>query len=368
MPNFLTSVLVVLGTVLGVTVAFSLQAEYSDVVAEVVDFADPRAVLGLLFGGIGYLVASTVAWEFQRWFERKLPTLRMRDFLWGGAGLFAGLVIANLTMLPVIVLLFNEYLAELIKGNSLAAVLLPVVVLIFPLTINFLFGYLGMVIFLRKQSELYDLFSSKLQPVAKPEGNLKVLDTSAVIDGRIVDLLPTSVLDGRLAVPQFVLNELQLLADSADQNKRARGKRGFEILEKLKSNDHIELMLPSVDYTELEQVDAKLIKYAKETGGKLVTNDFALNKLAKLQEIEVINMNELSNALRPVVLAGESMEVKLVKKGKGDGQGVGYLNDGTMIVVEGGAKKIGEQVLVEVESVQQSSVGRMVFAHMGKIK
>ncbi len=362
MPNFLTSVLVLMGTVLGVTVAFSLQAEYSEVVAEVVDFADPRAVLGLLFGGIGYLVASTIAWEFQRWFEEKLPTLRMRDFLWGGAGLFAGLLIANLTMLPVLVLLFNKYFSDLLNRHALASVILPVAVITVPLTLNTLLGYLGMTIFVRKQSELYDIFTTKLQPGASPDADLKILDTSAIIDGRIVDLLHTNVLDGRLAVPQFVLNELQLLSDSSDQNKRVRGKRGFEILEKLKSNEHISMILPTIDYADVQQVDAKLIKYALETSGKLVTNDFALNKLAKLQEIDVINMNELSNALRPVVLAGEKMEIKIVKKGKGSRQGVGYLNDGTMVVVEGGADFQGESKTVTINSVQQSSVGRMVFA------
>ena len=364
MPNFLTSLLVLMGTVLGVTVAFSLQAEYSDVVAEVVDFADPRAVLGLLFGGIGYLVASTIAWEFQRWFEKKLPTLRMRDFLWGAAGLFLGLLIANMTMMPVLVLLFNKYFADLINRHSLASVVLPVAVITVPLTINMLLGYLGMTIFVRKQSELYDIFTKKMQPSGGANSDLKILDTSAIIDGRIVDLLPTNVLDGRLAVPQFVLNEMQLLSDSSDQNKRARGKRGFEILEKLKANSHITMQLPTVDYPDVQQVDAKLIKYALETGGKLVTNDFALNKLAKLQEVEVINMNELSNALRPIVLAGEQMEVKIVKRGKGPRQGVGYLNDGTMVVVEGGADHQGDICSVTINSVQQSSVGRMVFATM----
>jgi len=362
MPNFLTSVLVLVGTVLGVTVAFSLQKEYSDVVAEVVDFADPRAVLGLLFGGIGYLVASTIAWEFQRWFERKLPNLRMRDFLWGGAGLFFGLVIANLTMLPVLVIMFNRYFSDLLNRNSLTSVIMPVTVIMIPLTLNVLLGYLGMVIFVRKQSELYGIFTSKLQPAANPGVDLKILDTSAIIDGRIVDLLPTGILDGRLSVPLFVLNELQLLADSSDQNKRLRGQRGFDILEKLKTNDHVLLELPPIDYHELQQVDAKLIEFAKETGGKLVTNDFALNKLAKLQEIDVINMNEVSNALRPVVLAGEKFEILIVKRGKGPQQGVGYLNDGTMVVVEGGAPFQGETRVVVVTNVQQSSVGRMVFA------
>lgn len=362
MPSFLTTVLVLAGTVLGVTVAFSLEMQFRDVVAEVIDFGDPRIVLGLLFGGIGYLVASTLAFEFQQWFDKKLPTLRVSDFVWGAAGLFTGLVLANLALLPVVVVMMTRNVSVLLAESRILAVVLPVAVIVLPLTVNVFSGYLGMAVFVRKQSELLALFTTKMQRPVLPGSDLKILDTSAVIDGRVMDLLPTGILEGRLCVPRFVLNELQLLADSSDDMKRSRGKRGFEILEKLKANPVLPLELPEVDYPDLPQVDAKLIQYARQMGGRIVTNDFALNKLARLQEIEVLNVNEVSNALRPVVLAGEALEIRIVKEGKGAAQGVGYLNDGTMVVVEGGGRCQGETRRVRVTSVQQSSVGRMVFA------
>jgi len=362
MPNFLTTLLVLVGTVLGVTVAFSLEMQYGDLVAEVIEFSEPRIVLGILFGGIGYLVASTAAWEFQQWFEKKLPTLRISDFFWGASGFIVGAIAANLIMVPVIVFTFNENVSQVINQSPLVSVILPVAVIIIPLFLNFFMGYLGMTVFIRKQSELVSLFSSKLRPQITRDIDLKILDTSAVIDGRILDILPTSILEGRLSVPLFVLNEMHLIADSTDHAKRSRGKRGFEILEQLKSNTDLELDFPTVDYPDVPQVDAKLIEYAKETGGKIITNDFALYKLAHLQEVQVINLNEVSNALRPVVLSGEKMEIHIVKKGKGADQGVGYLNDGTMVVVEGAADIRGETRTVIVTSVQQSSVGRMIFA------
>jgi uncharacterized protein YacL len=355
-----------IGTVLGVTVAFSLEATYRDVVVEVVDFADPRIVLGLLFGGVGYLIASTVAWEFQRWIDKTLPALRIKDFFWGSVGLFAGLLLANLAMLPIFGLLFNKHVNQFVDQDALASLLLSIFMIVLPLTLNLLLGYLGMIIFLKKQQELYSIFTVKMQPVTSMAAGGKILDSSVIIDGRILDLLPTDIIEGTLFVPQFILNELQILSDSSDPMKRSKGKRGFDILEDMKRTSPLKLEFPFVDYADVEQVDAKLLQYAKETGYKLVTNDFALNKLAHLQELCVINMNEISNALRPVVLSGEIIEITIVKKGKSGSQGVGFLNDGTMVVVEGAAKMIGSDVECVVESVQQSSVGRMAFARVSK--
>lgn len=358
--------MVLIGTVLGVTVAFSLEITYRDIVSEVVDFADPRIVLGLLFGGVGYLIASTIAWEFQRWIDSTLPTLKMKDIFWGIIGLLAGLLLANLAMLPIFGLMFNEHINAFLAKDAMLSLVLSVFMIVLPLTLNLLLGYLGMVVFMSKQQELYAIFTNKLQPVASDASYGKILDSSAIIDGRILDLLPTSIVEGSLIVPQFVLNELQMLSDSADPMKRSKGKRGFEILEKLKEISPLPVELPFVDYQDTEQVDNKLIEYAIETGYKLVTNDFALNKLAHLQEVSVINMNEVSNALRPVVLSGETIVVKVVKKGKSGSQGVGFLNDGTMVVIEGASSMVGSDVTAVVENVQQSSVGRMVFSKVSK--
>ncbi|MES0489152.1 MAG: PIN domain-containing protein [Leptospirales bacterium] len=190
---------------------------------------------------------------------------------------------------------------------------------------------------------------------------VKILDTSIVIDGRIIDLASTGFIEGPLIVPNFVLREIQLISDSADAIKRNRGRRGLEMLNALQKRDDLEVRISYVDYTDTREVDAKLVKLAREMGGKLITNDFNLNKVAELQEVDVLNINNLANALKPVVLPGEEMEVQVVKEGKDDNQGIGYLEDGTMVVIENARKLLGKKLRVDVTSVIQTNAGKMIF-------
>jgi uncharacterized protein YacL len=194
-----------------------------------------------------------------------------------------------------------------------------------------------------------------------------VLDTSVVIDGRIADVAETRVIDQPLVVPRFVLQELQSIADSSDKLRRNRGRRGLDILNRLQKSPGIEVRIHDAEIPELagvREVDQRLVILAKHLGGKVVTNDYNLNKIARLQGVEVINLNDLANAMKPIVLPGEALTVKLLKRGEEPGQGVGYLDDGTMVVAEQGAYHLGETVRLTVTSVLQTSAGRMIFGRM----
>ncbi len=190
-----------------------------------------------------------------------------------------------------------------------------------------------------------------------------VLDTSVVIDGRIADVIETRVIDNQLIMPQFIIAELQAIADSSDRLRRGKGRRGLDILNQLRSDPKVDLVIYERELPQFagQPVDQKLVLLAKHLDGKVVTNDYNLNKVAKLHEVGVINLNDLSNALKPVFLPGESLEVRVIKQGEEAGQGVGYLEDGTMVVIEGGRDFVNQNVVVDVTSVLQTSAGRMVF-------
>lgn len=192
----------------------------------------------------------------------------------------------------------------------------------------------------------------------------KILDTSVIIDGRIADICDTGFLEGVLVIPNFVLDELQMIADSADSIKRNRGRRGLDILNKMQKDQSIKVKISDMDFSDIPEVDAKLVKLGKIMNAKVITNDFNLNKVAEFHGVDVLNINELSNSLKPVVLPGEEMHIDLIKEGKDQNQAVGYLDDGTMIVVENGRRKLNEKVDVVVTSVLQTSAGRMIFARL----
>lgn len=194
----------------------------------------------------------------------------------------------------------------------------------------------------------------------------KILDTSVIIDGRVADIGEAGFLEGSLVLPRFVLHELQQIADSSDSLKRNRGRRGLEILKKIQQNPELDIQIVETDFPKVKEVDSKLVLLAKEMGGKVMTNDFNLNKVAELQGVSVLNINELANALRPVVLPGEVMSVLVLKEGKELGQGVGYLDDGTMVVVDQARGKIGDKVSVSVTSVLQTTAGRMIFTKLNE--
>ncbi len=229
--------------------------------------------------------------------------------------------------------------------------------------LSLFFGYLGLTVGLRKKDSL------SLGPLLgvrkmKGEGDLKILDTSVIIDGRIADICETGFIGGTLIVPRFVLRELQSIADSSDPLKRKRGRRGLDILNKIQKNINVDVIIQESDYPEIREVDGKLVKLGKVMGARILTNDYNLNKVAELQEVRVLNINELANALKPVVLPGEEMRVRLVKEGKELNQGVAYLDDGTMIVVDDGKRFIGQHMDVVVTSVLQTTAGRMIFARL----
>ena len=194
-----------------------------------------------------------------------------------------------------------------------------------------------------------------------PQRRYRILDTSVIIDGRVADICETGFLDGTLVVPQFVLKELQLVADSADSLKRNRGRRGLDILQKMQKMSGLDVMISDLDFPEVREVDLKLIELARALQGKIVTNDFNLNKVAQLRGVDVLNVNELANSLKPVVLPGELMKVFILKEGKEYNQGVAYLDDGTMVVVDNARKMISKTIDIVVTSVLQTTAGKMIF-------
>lgn len=221
--------------------------------------------------------------------------------------------------------------------------------------------YVGAVIGARRGEWLEPARLAALFRGAGPERRYKILDTSVIIDGRIADICETGFLDGTLVVPQFVLKELQLVADSSDSLKRNRGRRGLDILQKIQKMAGLEVTISDVDFPDVREVDSKLIELARSLRGKIVTNDFNLNKVAQLRGVEVLNINELANSLKPVVLPGEFMRVFILKEGKEYNQGVAYLDDGTMVVVDNARKLIGRNIDIVVTSVLQTTAGKMIF-------
>lgn len=206
------------------------------------------------------------------------------------------------------------------------------------------------------------LVKVKKKPETDSAENYKLLDTNVIIDGRIADICQTGFLEGKILIPVFVLEELQYIADSSDSLRRVRGRRGLDVLQKIREDDTLEVEVMNVDFDDIHGVDSKLVRLAQKVNGKIITNDYNLNKVAQLRGVEVLNINDLSNAVKPVVIPGETMKVQVVRDGKEPGQGVAYLDDGTMIVIENGHRYLSRTISVEVTSALQTSAGRMIFA------
>jgi uncharacterized protein YacL len=231
-------------------------------------------------------------------------------------------------------------------------------------TLTLVFCYLGMVMAVRGKDEFNIIIPYvRLRRQDQPE-DITILDTSVIIDGRIVDICKTKFLTGRIIIPRFVLKELQQIADSTDPIKRQRGRRGLEMLHTIQKELGLDINIHEEDFPEVQEVDAKLVKLAKLLGAKILTVDFNLNRVAAIQGIRVLNINEVANALKPVVFPGEQMQIKLIKEGKEHNQAVGYLDDGTMVVVEDARRLIGQDVKVVVTSVLQTQAGRMIFTKL----
>jgi uncharacterized protein YacL len=314
--------------------------------------------IGLPVAGalLGWLIASpvlktTVAMTKRA--EGKLQKMSTQDLMSGAIGLIIGLIIAFLI------------------GSALSGI--PIIGSVIPVLTCIFFGYLGLSLGISKREGIAAFFSglgrensnrfrNKGKTRAAGYCNMpKVLDTSVIIDGRIADICKTGFVEGPIVIPNFVLEELRHIADSSDALKRAKGRRGLDILNVIRKELDIEVEISSKDYDDIAEVDDKLVRLAQELYGCVVTNDYNLNKVATLQGVVVLNINELANAIKPVVLPGEKMVVTVVKDGKEHNQGVAYLDDGTMIVVENGRRYMGETIEVEVTSVIQTNAGRMIF-------
>ncbi|MBL4950960.1 PIN/TRAM domain-containing protein [Neobacillus sp. YIM B02564] len=310
------------------------------------------AILGAIIFYLLTFWAVDYVLNFIKWAEDSLIKIPVTDVLFASVGLIFGLVVAFLI------------------GFALNAVQVPILNAVAPIVLTLLFGYLGFRVGLKKRDELMGLFSrggNKKKTVDEDNEkgslqSLKILDTSVIIDGRVADICQTGFLEGTIVIPQFVLEELQHIADSSDVLKRNRGRRGLDILNRIQKELAIKVEIYEGDFEEIQEVDSKLVKLAKLTGGILVTNDFNLNKVCELQNVPVLNINDLANAVKPVVLPGEELTVQVIKDGKEYHQGVAYLDDGTMIVVEEGREYIGKRIEVLVTSVLQTSAGRMIFA------
>jgi len=234
----------------------------------------------------------------------------------------------------------------------------------YSLLIKIVFAYLGFIIAIRKKDELSLLEKDIRLTSKKIQEDLKILDTSAIIDGRILDIIETNFLSGVIVIPEFIISELQMLSDSSDSNKRTRGRRGLNLLTKIRENSYVPVKIFGKDYSDIKLIDAKILKLAEDLKAKIITTDFNLSKVAAIHNVVVLNINELATTIKPVLLPGEVLNIYLVKEGKEKKQGLAYLEDGTMIVVENGRSFIGQRVEIVVTNVLQTSTGKMAFANI----
>jgi len=310
------------------------------------------AVIGLTQGGvvsgvIGAAVATVVGGLLCA-FERYLRTIPLWTYLYGLAGLMVGLFVGAL----------GNYVVGKLPIHD------PGVAQVLSLLVYIVCAYFGLVLGLWKGPECRMSDEGELAFGMGQASSPKILDTSVIIDGRIADICETGFLEGPLIVPQFVLKELQHIAGSPDSIKRNRGRRGLDVLQRIQKNVDMTVRIVDHDFPKIREVDAKLVALGKALKGKVLTNDFNLNKVAELQGVPVLNVNQLANAVKPVVLPGEVMNVYVMKEGKEYGQGVAYLDDGTMVVVDNARRHVGKNIDVAVTSVLQTTAGRMIFTRL----
>lgn len=302
------------------------------------------ASLGAL---IGLLFTPFLILRPMRAIRSFLSQLSSRSLLAGLIGLVLALIISGLLALPLSLLPapFSQIL---------------------PIAVAVVFSYLGVVIFITRQNEIFSMFSflpqSELQPRVSQNGRSILIDTSVIIDGRIADIAKTGFLSGSLLIPRFVLAELQHIADSADKMRRQRGRRGLEVLASLQKDPRVPTHISDIDVEGVREVDDKLVILARQMHAPILTNDFNLNRVADLQGVIILNINDLANAVKSVFLPGEELTVRVIQEGREARQGVGYLEDGTMVVVQDGVDFMGEDVRTSVTKVLQTAAGRMVFA------
>ena len=349
-------VLKALGTILGIVTGmiifyYAAPGVIAVIVGPAITFSawGYSAVGGALFGLIFYFITTPVidaCRRFLDWCESGIKKVPTQDII---------LVVASMIITLVLGLLISYPIYKIPHAGVYIA---PVVIL--------MLVFIGVRFIYNRKEEfafLTSFFNRTSRATAAADNEtFKILDTSAIIDGRIVDICKTGFLEGIIVVAGFVLEELRHIADSPDLLKRNRGRRGLDILNKIQKEMDTPVQIYEGDFEELAEVDSKLVRLAKVLNGKIITNDFNLNKVCELQGITVLNINELANAVKTVVLPGEEMTAQIIKDGKEIGQGVAYLEDGTMVVVEGGKRHIGETIEVLVTSVLQTAAGRMIFA------
>lgn len=357
MPEkILRAIFVLLFTVLGIVL--SRQGETvlalllpNSVLTETILGITFMSLAAMLFGGIfGAIIGSFISpylikslFMFTSTVEKSLSAMSTQDLIAGTLGLFLGLIIANLV------------------GLAFGSV--PYIGPYVSVALSIILGYLGMHLVVSKKSELAGWLHLHAEGSFDKKKNKdhhtgKLLDTNVIIDGRVADIYRSGFLEGPIIVPVFVLEELQKIADSSDILKRNRGRRGLDILNHMRKNSKDDVIIVTNDFEDISEVDSKLVKLAREKNYKIVTNDYNLNKVAELQGVAVLNINDLAIAVKPAVIPGEQIFVQLVKSGKEEGQGVAYLEDGTMIVVENGSQCIGKEVPVIITSVLQTSAGK----------
>lgn len=312
-----------------------------------------RILTPLITGAIGFVIAPWISIKPLHALRKHLSKVSAQTLVYGLIGLLVGLLLSALLAYPI----------SLLPG-PLGSIL--------PFVSVLLLGYLGIIIFVSRQKELAIFFKSFSR--AGGSSNEKedrdnfqelrriLVDTSAIIDGRIADIARTGFVPGRLLIPRFVLNELQYVSDSADNLRRQRGRRGLEVLAELQKDTKIPVTITDIDVEGVREVDERLIVLARQLSCPILTNDYNLNRVAELQGVTVLNINELANAVKAILLPGESLEMMVIQEGKEYGQGVGYMEDGTMVVIENGHKFIGKTIPISVTKVLQTAAGRMIFA------
>ena len=327
----------------------------------------------IIFIRIFFVICCAVFGHYAQWLSPL--NLPYGEWLSAAAGALGGSVIVLLDVF------FKQYtvrnILSVIAGFALGLLTQRLFMMVlayanFPADVNLNFGvataiifsYLGIITILRGQDEFSLMIPFVHLDSKGPGEEMILLDTSVITDGRIADIANTHFLSSKLILPRFVLKELQLIADSSDPLKRNRGRRGLDVLNAIQSNPNIQVKIHELDFPEFNTVDAKLVKMGQVLQAKVFTNDYNLNKVAELQGVKVLNINDLANALKPVVMPGEEMEIKILKEGKEHEQGVAYLDDGTMVVVDNSKQLIGQTVKVAVTSVLQTSAGRMIFAKL----
>lgn len=352
----------VISAIIGGALGFYILPEFYTILpVEVPGFIDNAVVSIILFAIIFYFIGMAMEDKILGYvsqLEKYIGSLSSSYIIFAAIGVAVGLVLAWL---------FNL---------SLVGLQIPFVSNILPIVVTIILVYVGFLVGTSRREELRALFSGKTKETPKevedgevqeaPIENFnqyKVLDTSVIIDGRIKDIVETGFLEGTLVVSSYVLRELQHIADSSDSLKRERGRRGLDILNALQNDNNLPVEIYDAEIDEADEVDQKLVVLAKRLEGVLVTNDYNLNKVAEFQNIPVLNINDLANSVKPIVIAGEQMTVTVVKEGSERSQGVAYLNDGTMIVVEDGKHYMNETIEVTVTSTLQTSAGKMIFSH-----